>query len=114
MKRGISQSFERKHGPVSEALRLREQMADRVAFAIAVLSEASRGRSEDVVPFLESRKRDRAIATAVLPQGADPTSEINEVIRQVNAEYGDPRVLASAMAATLEPRLAQLLRHRAH
>ncbi|MGE5813779.1 MAG: hypothetical protein ACM36C_04765 [Acidobacteriota bacterium] len=50
----------------------------------------------------------------MLPQGADPTSEINEVIRQVNAGYGDPRVLASAMAATLEPQLAQLLRHRAH
>jgi hypothetical protein len=95
-----------------DTLRLRGQMADRLAFAITVLSDAAGRRPEHIVPFLESKKRDRAVATAARPQGSDPTIEISEVIRQVKAGYGDPRTLVSEGVPTLEARLARLLRHR--
>ena len=63
-----------------------------MTFTMSALSEAAQQPAERIVEFLESKKRERAVAMAATREGPGFTGEIDEVIRLANSSPG--RVLA--------------------
>jgi hypothetical protein len=61
--------FEGRREDLNELLRARERHAAAAAFSIAVLSETVLLQPDKVLAFLESKKRDRAVATATTREG---------------------------------------------
>ena len=106
-------SFEGRREERNELLRQRDSRAADAAFWIAVLSEAVRQPADKVLAFLESKKRERAVAMAGTRQGLGFTSDIDQAIARAKTAPGEVAALASHMVTTLERQRAGLIRHQA-
>ena len=106
-------SFEGRREERNELLRQRDSRAADAAFWIAVLSEAVLQPADKVLAFLESKKRERAVAMAGTRQGLGFTSDIDQAIARAKIAPGEVAALASHMVTTLERQRAGLIRHQA-
>ena len=94
-------------------MQARDRRADNIAFSMAALSEAVQQPPENIVAFLESKKRERAIALGPTREGPSFTGEIDQVIMRAESAPGEVLALAADIIARLKQERALLTRHHA-
>lgn len=106
-------TFEGRREARDELLRERERRAAARAFWSAVLSEALLQPPDQVPAFLESKKRQRAVATASTREGPGGAPEIDQLIARAKTAPHEVAALASEMIGVFERQRAQCLGHQA-
>lgn len=95
-------------------MQARDRRADNIAFSMAALSEAVQQPADKIVEFLESKKRERAIALGASRDGPPLTDAIDQVIMRAKSAPGEVLTLAADIIARLKQERALLTRHHAH
>ena len=104
--------FEGPRSERDEVLRILRGRSAEMTFTIATLSEAIQQPSDKIVDFLESKKRERAVAMAGTREGRGFTGEIDEIIRLAKSLSASHAVThASHLIAQLEANRARITRH---
>jgi hypothetical protein len=106
-------TFEGQADERNQLLRSRERRAATKAFEIAALSEAAQQPPEQVIPFLEGKKREYAISMAATREGPDHTADVDQVIERAKKAPNEVMALATQLVQVLKRQQAQLTRHQA-
>ena len=91
--------------------RVLERRAADMTFAIATLSEAIQQPAERIADYLESKKRERAVALAAAREGPGLSGEIDSVIKRAKSAPNEAPGYVTQVIAQLEANRARITRH---